>query len=154
MLLAPGSAGTVTGSKQNPVLAGLLAPMLCTTPCPLPPFKYPASPPALCSSTSDLFRSVGLSAKQRSLVLYSLSSLLLSYEKWEAFQPSSSLPPSGKQIFPAMASVMLSRLACVIADQALCSPSTCTHPRPPSGPQTPEQHRVIGPFLPFSSSLA
>lgn len=37
--------------------------------------------------------------KQRSLVLYDLPSLVLSYEKQEEFQPSSSLPPSGKPDF-------------------------------------------------------
>lgn len=77
------------------MLAGLLAPTPRSAPC----LHMPCLSPALCRSTPGLSGFAGVSAKTESSVLYDPPSLVLSCEKREDFQPSSSLPPSGKPDF-------------------------------------------------------
>lgn len=89
----------MTSGEWDPALAGLLAPAPRSAPGPLlPPHALPLPQPSAAAPLVYL----GLlksPLKQRPLALYDPPSLVLSCKKWEDFQPSSSLPPSGKPDF-------------------------------------------------------
>lgn len=108
----PGTA--VAGAEQDPMFAGWLV-------CPA---QHPGHPSALPqpSAVTPLLH-LGLPEswlEQWSSVLYNSPSFLLSCEKPEDFQPSSSLPPSGKWNFSCHDERRAELDLCCDPEQALC----------------------------------
>lgn len=129
----PGTVVAVAGDEQDPVFAAW-------HPRPAQPPVHPSPLPQL-SAVAPLLHSGLLESwlKQRSSVLYNPPSLLLSCEKPEGFQPSSSPPPSGKQNYSCHDEHRAERDLWRDPEQALCGPYPLGTSQWPQRPEQPQQ---------------